>query len=384
MASQYCWHVGSWDDLDHFYHNVSQSAPGSEGLVCTQFVQQCAINRALVIDPAISPISSLTSGTFFVDILYIHAGTCTTASAIQTEDFRQAARSAVQSHFRDLITWLKLYPKHLFRNCLHLRLTVWTQSPKIVSLALMCAINFTFSGLLLTSSLLENTLITHARVSPAPTSKSSLPTLIPRSMSGNTSQSTSQHCSCWLHSCILPATFTTSSSFAFLASYSLWPCLECAVSRSALMNFSSIVSFFCVSLGPWCILLRLATPHPSQLARVRIFLQSQRRIQLCGPCLVDHGRLDVFTAFHGIVHCSSSLMLSRHRSLLLESLPAGCTCGLASCVHRESSVLLNTNFHVLRADCWWSSAAHTLSARCACRAFSRARLLWSLSCKTTS
>ena len=77
----------------------------------------------------------------------------------------------------------------------------------------------------------------HAQVSPAPTSKSSLPTLIPRSISGlcllmvNTSQSTSQHCSCWLHSCILSATFTTSSSFAFLASR--WSCLECAVSRCA-------------------------------------------------------------------------------------------------------------------------------------------------------
>ena len=33
---------------------------GSEGLGCTQFVQQCAINRALVIDPTISPISSMT------------------------------------------------------------------------------------------------------------------------------------------------------------------------------------------------------------------------------------------------------------------------------------------------------------------------------------
>ena len=30
-------------------------------------------------------------------------------------------------HFHDLFTWLKLYPKHLLRNCLHLRLIVWTQ-----------------------------------------------------------------------------------------------------------------------------------------------------------------------------------------------------------------------------------------------------------------
>ena len=41
------------------------------------------------------------------------------------------------------------------------------------------------------------------------------------------------------------------------------------------------------------------------------------------------------------VHVSSTmagLMLSRHRSLFLGSLPAGCTRGYASCVHRESSV----------------------------------------------
>ena len=44
-------------------------------------------------------------------------------------------------HFHDLFTWLNLYPKHLFRNCLHLRLTVWTQSPRIIILALMCATN---------------------------------------------------------------------------------------------------------------------------------------------------------------------------------------------------------------------------------------------------
>ena len=55
----------------------------------------------------------------------------------------------------------------------------------------------------------------------------------------------------------------------------------------------------------------------------------------------------------------AGLMLSRHHSLFLESLPAGCTRGYASCVHRESSVspqhglpraavLLNTHFHVLR------------------------------------
>ena len=58
-------------------------------------------------------------------------------------------------------------------------------------------------------------------------------------------------------------------------------------------------------------------------------------------------------------------MLSRHRSLFFESLPAGWdgfTRGYAS--------LLNTHFHVLRAGCWCSSAAHIPSARCACRALS--------------
>ena len=34
----------------------------------------------------------------------------------------------------------------------------------------------------------------------------------------------------------------------------------------------------------------------------------------------------------------AGLMLSRHHSLFLESLPAGCARGHASCVHRESSV----------------------------------------------
>ena len=90
-----------------------------------------------------------------------------------------------------------------------------------------------------------------------------------------------------------------------------------------------IVSFFCVSLGPWCSLLRLATSHPSQLARVRIFLQSAWFERLTEVA----------------VHVSSTmagLMLSRHHSLILESLPAGCTRGYASCVHREFSVFSST------------------------------------------
>ena len=92
-----------------------------------------------------------------------------------------------------------------------------------------------------------------------------------------------------------------------------------------LIIFSSIISFFCVSLGAWCFLLRLATSHPSQLARVR-----------------DLPSVSIFNeGYHFAVHVSStmaSLMLSRHRSLFLESVPAGCTRGYASCVHRESSV----------------------------------------------
>ena len=175
----------------------------------------------------------------------------------------------------------------------------------------------------------------------------------------NTSQSTSQHCSSWLHSCILSATFTTSSSFAFLASYSLWPCLECAVSRCASGTLpDQLLLDHLVSLAPWCFLLRLATLHPSQLARVRIFLRS---------AFFNEG-------YNFAVHVSStmtSLMLSRHHSLFLECLPAGSTRRYASCVHRK--YLINTHFHVLRADCWCSSAAHTPSARCATDALSPER-----------
>ena len=136
------------------------------------------------------------------------------------------------------------------------------------------------------------------------------------------------------------------------------------------MNFSSIVSFFCVSLGPWCFLLRLATLHSSQRARVKTFLHTQRWIQLRGPCLVDHGQLDAFTASFTVPRVSACWLYSWIRALRT-SLP-------------RAAVLLNTRFHVLRADCWCSSAAHTPSARCACRSLSSARLLWSLSCKTTS
>ena len=106
----------------------------------------------------------------------------------------------------------------------------------------------------------------------------------------------------------------------------LWPCLECAVSRCASGTLpDQLLLDHLVSLGPWCFLLRLATLHPSQLARVRIFLRSASSTK-------DTTLRSVFSS------TMTSLMLSRHRSLFLKSLPAGCTRGYASCVHRESSV----------------------------------------------
>ena len=62
--------------------------------------------------------------------------------------------------------------------------------------------------------------------------------------------------SCWLHSCILSATFLTASSFAFLASLS-------GQILGALRALSSISLFLCASLGPLCSLLLPATSHPS-------------------------------------------------------------------------------------------------------------------------
>ena len=143
LASQYRWHIGSWDDLDHFYHNLSQSAPVSEGLGCTQFVQQCATNRALVIDPTISPIS-LHNLRNIVDILYIYARNLHNGFRNHNCGFSTSCSkfsTIGTSSTICLFTLLKLFPKHLFRNCLHLRLTVWTQSPKIIILALMSATN---------------------------------------------------------------------------------------------------------------------------------------------------------------------------------------------------------------------------------------------------
>ena len=177
--------------------------------------------------------------------------------------------------FHDLFTWLKLYPKHLFRNCLHLRLTIWTQSPMIIISCVDMRNQKIFPDLL-KSSLLLHTRIPHARVSPAPTSKSSLTsTLIPRSM------------------CAM------ASSFAFLVPYSPWPCLVCAVSRSVLMN---------QLLLDRLVLLRFTRSLVHSVARVRIFLQSQRRIQLCGPCLANYGRLAAFTASFTVPRVSIRLL----------------------------------------------------------------------------
>ena len=184
-------------------------------------------------------------------------------------------------HFHDLFTWLKLCPKHLFRNCLHLRLTVWTHSPKIM--------------------ILIESPLTHWDTSRSGITSANVKIIIAdvdSTLSVGTLLVDGQHCTIYF------SMFATASSFTFLVSHSLSGLVLDvqflgAFSVRFLIDFSSIISFFCVSLGPWCFLLRPATSHPSQLARVRIFLRSHglsRRMQLCGPCLIDHGRLDAFTA----------------------------------------------------------------------------------------
>ena len=241
-------------------------------------------------------------------------------------------------YFHDLFTWLTLYPKNLFRNCLHLRLTVWTQPPKIIILALTCAIKKKIFSRLVD---IESPL-THSNTSRSGTTsanvKSSLPTLISRSTSGlcllmvNTLRSTSQ---CSRRLSPSPSWYLTLSGLV----------RECSVSRCASGTLpDQLLLDHLVSLGPWCILLRLATLHPSQLARGRIFFR-----------IFNEG-------YNFTVHVSStmaSLMLSRHHSLFLESLPAGCARGYASFVHRESSV---SPQHALPRAGWCSSAAHTSSA----------------------
>ena len=295
-------------------------------------------------------------------------------------DFRQAARNAVQSalprsvHVAEVVS--EALVSELSAPASH-RLDAATEDHH----SCVDVRNQPYPDLL-TSSLLRHTRKPHARVSPAPTSKSSLPTLIPRSISGlcllmvNTSQSTSQHCSFWLHSCMLSATFTTSSSFAFLASHSLWPCLECAVSRCASGTLPD----------------RLLLDHLVLLSFTRSLVLSVASCNVTSftaRAREDLPSVSIFNEGHNFaVHVSSTmagLMLSRHHSLFLESLLAGCARGYASCVHRESSV---SPQHALPRAAGGllvlKRGSHSLRALRVQSVVSRPRLLWSLPCKTTS
>ena len=291
-------------------------------------------------------------------------------------DYRQAARNAVQSELPRSVHVAEVVSEALVSEPASHRLDAATEDHHS-----FVDVRNQPSPDLLTSSLLRHTQKPHARVSPAPTSKSSLPTFIPRSISGlcllmvNTPQSTSQHCSFWLHSCMLSATFTTSSSFAFLASHSLWPCLECAVSRCASGTFPD----------------RLLLDHLVLLSFTRSLVLSVASCNVAS--FTARAREDlpsvIFNERHNFaVHVSSTmagLRLSRHHSLFLESLPAGCARGYASCVHRESSV---SPQHALPRAAGGllvlQRRSHSLRALRVQSVVSRARLLWSLSCKTTS
>ena len=180
--------------------------------------------------------------------------------------------------------------------------------------------------------------------------------------------------SCWLHLCILLATFWTASSFAFLASLSgLVQGVQILGAPRALLliDFSSITLFLCVSLGPWCSPLLLATSHPSQ-SRVH-------------PTERYHTRdrsLWLFAA-----HVSSTmacLVLSRHPSLcsltsalicavlhLSSPPPAVCTREHASCAHRETTLCVSreSSVHhclslkaVLSSRLWDSTTAWSAGA----------------------
>ena len=66
VFSEHVWVVGTWHHSTTgtsalgMIWTTSTTTFDNPRLDCTQFVQQCAINRALVIDPTISPISSMT------------------------------------------------------------------------------------------------------------------------------------------------------------------------------------------------------------------------------------------------------------------------------------------------------------------------------------
>ena len=116
------------------------------------------------------------------------------------------------------------------------------------------------------------------------------------------SQRTRSHVSNPVTAKNLSSTFVTTSSYAFMACLSLasfWVLL--------LIDSLSITSFLCASLGPGAFSLA----H-------------------CGSCLVDHGRLDAFTA--------SFTVASPQRSSALFSRVLAETREYASCARCESSV----------------------------------------------
>ena len=83
----------------------------------------------------------------------------------------------------------------------------------------------------------------------------------------------------------------------------------------------------------------------------------------------------------------ASLTLLRHHPLFLESPQAGRTRGYASCAHREHALPRASPQHAPPRAAGGllvlQRRSHP-SARCAWGVVSRALLLWSLSCKTTS
>ena len=144
----------------------------------------------------------------------------------------------------DLFTWLKLYPKLLFRSCLHLRLTVWTQSPKINILASMCAINEIFSRLVDIESPL-----THSNTSRSGITSANVKIIVANvdsTLNVGTLLVDDQHFTIYFSALFVLVAFVHTLSDVrdvFLLRLpgillTLWPCLGCAVSRSVLMNFS--------------------------------------------------------------------------------------------------------------------------------------------------
>ena len=96
--------------LDNFYHNLSQSAPGSEGFGCTQLFQQCAINRALVIDPTISPFYSMHDLKYILCRHTVHPRGEPAQRLPQSQlwIFDKLLDMQYNRHFHGLYTWLQL------------------------------------------------------------------------------------------------------------------------------------------------------------------------------------------------------------------------------------------------------------------------------------